>query len=81
MSASRTDVQKAQHAVFLRQKSKSKMSVLQTNVTQRRGVISHDLQTDFLFLKAKELPASKCSKVREELHSEKMGKECLFFPK
>lgn len=66
MTSSRTDVQKGQYATFLRQKSKSKMSVLQINVIQRRGVISHDLQTGFLVLKAKELLAFRCSQVREK---------------
>lgn len=84
MTSSRTDVQKGQYATFLRQKSKSKMSVLQINVIQRRGVISHDLQTGFLVLKAKELPASRCSQVREkkkikmEHHKEEMGKGHMF---
>lgn len=58
------------------------MSVLHLFAKQRRGVISHDLQTSLLVLKAKDLPASGCSQVRErvEHHKEEMCKGHLFCP-
>lgn len=57
-TTSRTDVQKAQYATFWRQKSKTKMYVLQTCNT-KEGQTGHDLQTTFLVLKIKMLPAPR----------------------
>ena len=43
-------------------------------------MISHDLQTGLLVLNAKDLPASRCSQVREKVehHKEEMCKEHVF---